>query len=376
MITIHASHEQHCKKTQARVTLRDFREVDPVSRKGGGQSSASRMLVQQWQLLLAIQGSRNGLSVAQLVEGTGIRRPTAYRYLKVLISAGIPLYIHAVNGEKRYRFLRASELPDLGFNALQIAALHLARQELQPLAGAALVRELDAFLQKLRPSEPQQSLRFAPRRAGQPEILKAVDRALHYGRRVRIEYRAASRNGAPSLVHIEPLLLNVAEGEPYLRAYCVERAAERTYKVARIATFELTDEPATYRPAKAPSEAFAYSVKAWSGEIVTVKIKLDPEVAWRANEYPLGPEQKLATARDGSAIVEARVSGIVEATQWVLSWGGAAEALEPPELRSATRAALVKALRKYDGPGPVKAARRKSAVPETRRLANGETRRA
>jgi predicted DNA-binding transcriptional regulator YafY len=334
------------------------------------------MLTRQWQLLLAIQGSRAGIRVARLVEETGLSRPTVYRYLDLLEKAGVPFAIETRNGERHYRFLRSSELPPMGFNALQIAALHLARQQLQPLAGAALVGELDEFLQKLRPNEPQQSFRFAGRPAGRPEILKTVERALRYGRRARIEYRAASRNGASTSVHIEPLLLNVAEGEPYLRAYCVERSAERTYKVARIAQVELTEERSTYRPERAPGEAFAHSVKAWSGEVSTVRIKLDPEVAWRAQEYPLVPDQKLGTIRDGSVVVEARVAGIVEATRWVLSWGGAAEALEPAELRSATRAELAKALRKYDRPGPAKAVKRRTTERATTRLTNGETRRA
>ncbi len=343
-------------------------------KKRRGRTTPSEMLSDQWRLLLAIQGSVRGLSVVRLLEKTELARSTAYRYLKFLQEAGVPLAVETRNGEAHYRFLRPSELPELGFSALQIAALRLARQGLEPLAGAALVNELDAFLEKLGPNEPQQTLRFAPRSSGQPDLLKAVDRALHYGRRARIEYRAASRNGASSFVHIEPLLLNVAEGEPYLRAYCVERGAERTYKVARIARFELTDERVTYRPAQAPKETFANSVKAWSGEVVTVKIKLDPEVAWRAREYSLVPDQTLETMPDGSVIVAARVSGIVEATHWVLSWGGAAEALEPLALRHATRAALVRALGKYDGPGPAKASRRKSTEPERRRLANGGTR--
>jgi predicted DNA-binding transcriptional regulator YafY len=354
-----------------------LREAGLMSKKTNGQTSASRMLMRQWQLLLALQGSKNGLTVARLVEQTGIKRATAYRDLQTLMEVGVPLYSETQNGESRYRFLRSSELPPTGFSAWQIAALHLARAELQPLTGAVLVRELDALLEKLRPSEAQQTFRFAPRPAGRPEILKTVERALLYRRRARIEYRAASRNGASSLVHIEPLLLNVAEGEPYLRAYCVERAAERTYKVARIAKVELTDEPSTYRPPRAPAETFAHSVKAWSGEVTTVRIRLDPDVAWRAHEYPLVPDQKLEIARDGSVFVEARVAGIVEATRWVLSWGGAAEALEPAELRSATRAELAQALGKYDGPGPVKAAARtKTAGRATRRLAHGETRRA
>jgi proteasome accessory factor C len=345
--------------------------------KRGGQTDASRMLARQWELLLAIQGSRAGIGVARLVEETGIPRATAYRDVKRLISFGAPLQVFKKDGVRHYRFLRPSELPAMDLSGLQIAALHLARQELQPLAGAALVREFDAFLSKLRPNEPQQSLRFAPRVTGRPDLLKVVDQSLRSGKRARIEYRAASRNGAPTSLSIEPLLLNVAEGVPYLRAYCVERAEERTYKVARIARFELTDEPATYRPAHAPGAAFAHSVKAWSGDTTIVKIRLDRDVAWRAHEYPLVLDQKLVPARDGSVVVEARVAGIVETTRWVLSWGGAAEALEPAELRSAARKELAQALGKYDGPGPAKATpREKTTGRGTARLKRGENGRA
>ena len=348
-----------------------------MSKRRSGQASASQMLMRQWRLLLAIQGSRFGIGVAKLVEDTGISRATVYRYLDLLIEAGLPIHAHAVNGEKRYRFLRPTELPPLGFTALQIAGLHLARMELQPLAGAAVVRELDTLLEKLNPPAAQQSFLFAARGVGNPEVLKTVERALQLQRRARIEYRAASRGGAAASIHVEPLVFKVAEGEPYLRAYCVERAAERTYKVARIARAELTDEPATYRPAQAPGEMFAGSVKAWSGDVATVRVRLDADVAWRAHEYPLVPDQTLENDHDGKVIVQAQVAGLIEASRWILSWGGAAEALEPPALRNATRAELAKALGKYDRPGPAKAtARTKTAERATRRLTGGENRRA
>jgi len=348
-----------------------------VSKRRNGRASASRMLKRQWQLLLAIQGSRAGIGVAKLVTDTGISRATAYRDLDTLVEAGLPIHALTVNGEKRYRFLRPAELPPLGFTALQIAGLHLARMELQPLAGAAVVRELDTLLQKLNPPAAQQSFIFAARGAGNAAVLKTVERALHLQRRARIEYRAASRGGATESIHVEPLVFKVAEGEPYLHAYCVERAAERTYKVARIARAELTDEPSAYRPTQAPGEMFARSVKAWSGEVATVRIRLDPDVAWRAHEYPLVPDQTVENEHDGRVIVQARVAGLVEASRWILSWGGAAEALEPPELREAARAELAKALAKYDRPGPAKAAARtKTAERVTRRLTSGENRRA
>jgi len=84
-------------------------------------------------------------------------------------------------------------------------------------------------------------------------------------------------------------------------------------------------------------------------------------VAWLAHEYPLIAGQTIEPAPDGSVTVAARVAGIVEAMRWVLGWGGAAEALSPPELREATRLELTQAVAKYEGPGIVKAGRRPSS---------------
>lgn len=316
--------------------------------------------MRQWQLVHALAGQRYGLTVRQLVSRLDVSKQTVYRDLETLRDAGVPLATHTSNGEARYRLLAGSELPPLGLSPLQVAALHLARAQLEPIAGSDLIDELDRFLTKLQPSEPQQIFQFATKYTRRPEILKLLDRAIRTKRRARIEYRAVSRNGAATTVHVEPFLLRVSGGEPYFRAYCVERGAERTYKIARVRAVELTGDPATHVSGKQSGDRFAGAVKAWSGDLTTVKIALDREVAWLAREYPLVGDQELEQRGDGTALVQARVAGTVEAARWVLSWGGAAEALEPPELRQAVRAELAKGLAKYGGPGPAKAARQKS----------------
>ena len=338
--------------------------------------SPPRMLVRQWQLVLELAANRYGLTIRQLIERGGASKQTVYRDLLALRAAGVPLVSRISNGEARHRLLRDVELPELGLTALQVSALHLARAELEPLAGSAFVAELDAFLSKLRPAEPQHSFRFATKAVGHPHVVRLVERAIRTKRRARIEYRAVSRGGASSVVHVEPLLLRVSDGNPYFRAYCVERAAERTYKIARVVKIELTDEAATHVPRVAADEAYAGAVKTWSGDLTTVRISLDPDVAWLAVEYPLVRDQRVEPSKDGGVVIEARVAGVIEAARWVLSWGGAAEALAPLELRKAVRAELARALEKYDRPGPAKAARRKAAGRATGRLMQGGTGRA
>jgi predicted DNA-binding transcriptional regulator YafY len=318
---------------------------------------AQERLARQWQMLAAISQTRQGRSLVELKALTGASRATVYRYLRVLIEAGLPLLLES----GRYRLLTERELPPAGFNALQLSALHLARMQLASLQGAPPVVELDRLLSGQRQPK-QEAFRFAPqpKPLPHPDVVKIIEGAQRYRRRVAIEYRAASRGGVPATVHIEPLLINVAEGDPYVRAYCVERQQERTYKLTRIDQATLTDAPATYRPKTQPARAFVNSVKAWSGDLHQVSVRLDRSVAWLAREYPL-PDQVERKNADGSVTIEATVAGLIEAQRRVLAWGSAAEVLSPQRLRKAVRDELAAALGRYDAPGP---ARAKSASSE------------
>jgi len=338
---------------------------------------ARRVLVRQWELVRLLGAKHYGLTVRQLRERTGASKQTLYRDLATLRDAGVPLVVSTSNGEARYRLLRGAELPALDLTALQIAALHLARSQLEPLAGAAFLDELDVLLSKLRPVELQATFQFAAARGGgHARTLKLVEQAMQTGRRARIEYRSVSRRGGVDVVHVEPYFLRVADGETYVRAWCVERAAERTYKLARVSAISLTDEQATHTRKNPPDDAFSRSIKAWSGDPTTVRIAIDQDLAWLAEEYPLVSDQRTSKARNGSTVIEAEVAGIVETAKWVLSWGGVAEALEPPELRSLVRGELAKALNKYRAPGPAKTKAQPEARPRTGRLTRGGTARA
>lgn len=347
--------------------------------------SSRRLLVRQWALVQALSASRYGLTVRQLTERMRVSKQTLYRDLSTLRESGVPIAPGTVNGEARYRLMRESELPPLGLTALQIGALHLARGQLEPLAGSGLIAEFDALLAKLRPSERQQVFQFAERGAGKPDVMSVIEKAIELGRRARIEYRAASRGGVPTSVSIEPLVIAVADGRPYVRAFCVERDGERTYKLHRIVKAELSEERASHRPSSLRPAVFALSVKAWSGEPTEVQIKLDAEVAWRAEEYPLIRDQSVVRNPDGTALVRARVAGVVETARWVLGWGGAAEALAPAALRQFVRQELAKANRKYRGPARTRGHRASNAAVVTRgtrsapragRLTQGGTREA
>jgi predicted DNA-binding transcriptional regulator YafY len=117
-------------------------------------------------------------------------------------------------------------------------------------------------------------------------------------------------------------------------------------------------------------------VKAWSGDLQQVRIRLDSSVAWLAREYPL-PGQVEIKNTDGSVTIEATVAGLIEAQRRILAWGSAAEVLAPKQLRKAVRDELAAALGRYDGPGPARAkgaSSEKSSRAGKRSLTDRETR--
>jgi predicted DNA-binding transcriptional regulator YafY len=132
-------------------------------------------------------------------------------------------------------------------------------------------------------------------------------------------------------------------------AFDIDRGDWRTFKAARIEGDLALDGDADPHPEYDGDSLFRDSVGVWSGDPVDVTIRLTPEVAPRASEYQLINSQVVELSADGGVIVRARVSGLAEVVRWILSWGGAAEALAPDELREAVKEELAQALGAYSG---------------------------
>lgn len=330
-------------------------------RRTCGASGA--MVTRHWGIVLALQGVERGLTVKQLIDRTGIPRSTLYRHLAFLEGVGVPLVVETVGGEARHRLMNNPELPKLGLTDLQVAALHLARTELEHLAGSRFVEEIDRLLAQLRPPERQASFSFAGTSAGRARILSVIDRALAGKRRLRLKYRSRAGGDKPEVVHVDPVLLRVADRTPYLHGHCIERGGARTYKLSRIESAEITAEPVNLQEPGLGKDPFARSRKAWTGEAERIRVRLTPKVAHLARDYPLAREQWLQKSPDGSLIVEATLAGHIEALPWILGWGAEAEVLEPAVLKTIVVRQLSDALARYGSPRATRAPAKKVGPP-------------
>ena len=88
------------------------------------------------------------------------------------------------------------------------------------------------------------------------------------------------------------------------------------------------------------SNAFGVSFE----EPMDVVVRFTEEQAPYIRERIWHPSQKLEELEDGRVVLRLRAGGFYEIKSWVLSFGAAAEVLEPEELRAAVREEMRAAL--------------------------------
>lgn len=263
-----------------------------------------------------------GLTIRALLRGSGRAKATLYRDMAALRAFGLPLEVGVINGEARHSI---AGTPD----AVQTALGRVASGGRGPLARLlSLAAGPQLAPQVARADRPV---------LARPPVIRAIDLAFEEGRQLRLVYRPERLAGRSATYVVDPVFLRLVSHDAYLVACKEPDGAARTFKIARIERAIVTATRWKPHPDVTP-RMFAHSTKAWSGEGVDVSVRIAPEGAPFAREYLLAPTQNFFEQPDGSVIVRARVAGIKEAALYVLSWGGKAEAISPPELRVLVRA--------------------------------------
>jgi predicted DNA-binding transcriptional regulator YafY len=113
----------------------------------------------------------------------------------------------------------------------------------------------------------------------------------------------------------------------YLSGFCQLRQAERDFPLDRIDAWQLLDEtftPRTLDPS--PSEP------------IVARVRFAPHVVrWVRERQHYSFQQEEAAPNRTGVILTYRVDTLQELLPWLLSWGAAAEALDPPSLRAVQR---------------------------------------
>jgi predicted DNA-binding transcriptional regulator YafY len=118
----------------------------------------------------------------------------------------------------------------------------------------------------------------------------------------------------------------------YLIGYCELRKGIRIFAVDRIERIVLLDDSFEI-PDGFDAETYLHaSFGVFQGEPVKVRIRFSAKAAGYVKEKRWHPSQTLSSETNGDLIFTAEVAGIEEIKRWVMTWGSAAQVVEPESL--------------------------------------------
>lgn len=282
-----------------------------------------------------------GVTVDALARQLGVSREELLRDLELLTMVGRPPFqpddfidLHVENDQVWVDLdQRFSKPPRL--TGPEAAALAAAAELLRPGAQTALASALGK-LERILPASAKKMYRelgsAVNARSLAPEALGILTRAVEERHELEFDY-AARGSTAAERRRVEPVEVFNHRGQWYLYGWDLTRGSERLFRLDRMTDIRRTDRtfsPRAMPPARVPDPA----------ERGSVRVRFTAQAAPYLRERFGGEARELT---DGG--VEVKVAGEERwLIQWVLSFGGEAEVLEPAWAREAVCRAALKAL--------------------------------
>ena len=292
-------------------------------------------------VLYILNQNPNGVKVAEIARQCGVTVRTTYRDLDALE----PLHGVKIWEERTKRgIVEGSVLPPIRLSLPEAMTIFLAARLMVGYANrydpniASTFMKLNSVVPPPLRDQIRQTMDWLQEQRKDEKylrILETIAEAWVSQRTVRIWYQALGDEEATER-SIDPYFIEPAAAghSSYVIGYCHRTNEIRTFKIERIRSIEETsdsyDIPSSF-------DASSYLASAWGivadGELKTVKLKFDRQVARLLEEVTWHPSQVTKRQPDGSVIVTLQVLTTVELCSWILGWGEKVEVLEPEELR-------------------------------------------
>ena len=236
-----------------------------------------------------------------------------------------------------------SSFPTMQITEGEIFALVVAEKALQQYRGTNFEKPLLSAIRKMEQALPDTiSLNLADlgrtisfRTRAEPilnlEIFEVLAKAAAEHRQLELLYRKPGQK--PETRTVDPYHLANINGDWFLFAFDQARQDIRTFAPARIQAARFTgrkfDLPQKFSLDKRLRDSFG--VHSGEGEFEVV-IRFAPRAADYIREKKWHESQSLREVKGGAVELKMKLSGLSEVQRWVLSWGGDARVLRPPEL--------------------------------------------
>ncbi|BDG09075.1 helix-turn-helix transcriptional regulator [Anaeromyxobacter paludicola] len=292
-----------------------------------------------------------GITVRELAERCGTSEAQLLEDLDFLLTVGCPPFAPDdfldlyVERDRVYVALHQSFTRPPRFTESEAAALAAA---VKALAGEGKERVLEALRQAV-PRERRKGYDELAKRiyAGSPpareSVMGRLTRAIAERRAVRIVHVTAGRTEEKERV-VRPYTLARRFGHWYLFGHDRDRGRELPFRLDRIKDCAVLEE--TFEPPPPAALARARLFSEARGEPIRLRLSR-VAAAWalarpaRLRVVESGPK--------GEVVVEVEGADAEWATRFVLSFGGEAEVLSPPEARRHFDEAVDRALARYLG---------------------------
>lgn len=272
---------------------------------------------------------------------------------------GLPIEYDALR--KGYYFNgEVADFPEVKLQAADLVALFVGEKILSQYPGTGLERRLRGVFERLLSTldevvsvswqDLDSLMSFLVSGAAEQDIrlFETLAEAVRTRREIRMHYRKLSAK-RPETRTVHPYHLASCNGLWYLIAYDTARNAIRTFALSRIShaarTGERFERPGDFDP----KTWFAYSFGIFhtDGDPVRVRVRFDPPVSRLVAERQWHASQKVHPLADDAVELTLDVSNLTEVRNWIMSWGGAAEVLEPATLRDMVREEAARMARRY-----------------------------
>ncbi len=286
---------------------------------------------------------RKNVTAKELAERFEVSTRTVYRDIDTLSMAGIPVYAsRGMGGGIRLMddfvldksLLSEAEQNDIlaslqGLSAIQVPDVEPVLNKLGALFGKNQTSWIEVDFSHWGGGEQERD-KFA--------LLK--DAILHS---TVVSFDYFSTNGQKTSRIVEPLKLLFKGQGWYLFGFCRERRDLRMFKISRIK--KLLSLNQTFNRA-IPATSFDKTEYSYPQNMIILKLKIEASLAYRV--YDEFEEENIIKNEDGSFTVTAAFPKGDWVYGYILSLGGAAQVLEPADIREAIIIKLKDTLKKYE----------------------------
>jgi predicted DNA-binding transcriptional regulator YafY len=282
-------------------------------------------------ILLLIQRKRC-LRAVDLAQAFEVSERTIYRDMTALSESGVPIVALPGTG---YQLTEGYYLPPLLFSPDEAAALFLSIHMLLAHTTGGIHANATSALAKIAVILPTPLRQTTERIAGTVQFFKpaarftgddphvvSIQQAIQEHRVARLCYHSYHRDEITER-DVELHTLTYANGVWYCSGYCRLRQAVRGFRLSRVLQLRLLDD--TFEPRDLPPHV---------SESILVRVRFDSHIVpWVRERQHYAFQTEEPSGDVPGTIMVYQVQTLAEIVPWLLSWGAAAEPLEPPELR-------------------------------------------